>query len=86
MCQSEELYLYSPALQLLDPWMRKHLPNWDETATRRLIQLAAGGCDGALNHKWNAPAGLRRNAPAGARRAMRGRLYSPAPWRKSSWP
>ena len=42
MCQSEELYLYSPALQLLDPWMRKHLPNWDETATRRLIQLAAG--------------------------------------------
>ena len=42
MCQSEELYLYLPALQLLDPWMRKHLPNWDETATRRLIQLAAG--------------------------------------------
>ena len=42
MCQSEELYSYSPALQLLDPWMRKHLPNWDETATRRLIQLAAG--------------------------------------------
>lgn len=21
MCQSEELYLYSPALQLLDPWI-----------------------------------------------------------------
>jgi hypothetical protein len=42
MCQSKELYPYSPALQLLDPWMRKHLPNWDETATRRLIQLAAG--------------------------------------------
>jgi hypothetical protein len=42
MCQSEPLYDYSPALQLLDPWMRKHLPNWDETATRRLIQLAAG--------------------------------------------
>ena len=42
MCQSEQLYPYSPALQLLDPWMRKHLPNWDETATRRLIQLAAG--------------------------------------------
>jgi len=42
MCQSEALYPYSPALQLLDPWMRKHLPNWDETATRRLIQLAAG--------------------------------------------
>lgn len=42
MCQSQELYPYSPALQLLDPWMRKHLPKWDETATRRLIQLAAG--------------------------------------------
>ena len=42
MCQSEALYPYSPALQLLDPWMRKHLPKWDETATRRLIQLAAG--------------------------------------------
>src|SRR6266540_4408581 len=42
MCQSETLYPYSPALQLLDPWMRKHLPNWEETATRRLIQLAAG--------------------------------------------
>jgi len=42
MCQSHALYPYSPALQLLDPWMRKHLPNWDETATRRLIQLAAG--------------------------------------------
>jgi hypothetical protein len=42
MCQSESLYPYSPALQLLDPWMRKHLPKWDETATRRLIQLAAG--------------------------------------------
>src|SRR5436190_12302101 len=42
MCQSEPLYPYSPALQLLDPWMRKHLPKWDETATRRLIQLAAG--------------------------------------------
>jgi len=42
MCQSQELYSYSPALQLLDPWMRKHLPHWDETATRRLIQLAAG--------------------------------------------
>lgn len=42
MCQSESLYLYSPALQLLDPWMREHLPTWDETATRRLIQLAAG--------------------------------------------
>ena len=42
MCQSQELYPYSPALQLLDPWMRKHLPKWDEVATRRLIQLAAG--------------------------------------------
>jgi len=42
MCQSEALYDYSPALQLLDPWMRKHLPKWDEIATRRLIQLAAG--------------------------------------------
>jgi len=42
MCQSDALYPYSPALQLLAPWMRKHLPNWDETATRRLIQLAAG--------------------------------------------
>lgn len=42
MCQSQALYPYSPALQLLDPWMRKHLPHWDETATRRLIQLAAG--------------------------------------------
>jgi DDE family transposase len=42
MCQSESLYSYSPALQLLDPWMRKYLPTWDETATRRLIQLAAG--------------------------------------------
>jgi hypothetical protein len=42
MCQSEPLYDYSPALQLLDPWMRNHLPNWDETATPRLIQLAAG--------------------------------------------
>jgi Transposase DDE domain len=42
MCQPDELYSYSPALQLLDPWMRKHLPKWDETATRRLIQLAAG--------------------------------------------
>ena len=42
MCQSESLYAYSPALQLLDPWMRKHLPQWDETATRHLIQLAAG--------------------------------------------
>jgi hypothetical protein len=42
MCQPEALYPYSPALQLLDPWMRKHLPTWDETATSRLIQLAAG--------------------------------------------
>jgi len=42
MCQSESFYPYSPALQLLDPWMRKHLPKWDEIATRRLIQLAAG--------------------------------------------
>jgi Transposase DDE domain len=42
MCQSEALYPYSPALQLLDPWMRKYLPKWDETATRHLIQLAAG--------------------------------------------
>jgi hypothetical protein len=42
MCQPEALYAYSPALQLIDPWMRKHLPHWDETATRRLIQLAAG--------------------------------------------
>lgn len=42
MCQSESLYAYSPALQLLDPWMRKHLPQWDEIATRRLIQLASG--------------------------------------------
>src|SRR5919108_1838709 len=42
MCQPVSLYAHSPALQLLDPWMRKHLPKWDETATRRLIQLAAG--------------------------------------------
>lgn len=46
MCQPSELYAYSPALQLLDPWMRKHLPNWEETATRRLIQLAAGIFEG----------------------------------------
>lgn len=42
MCQSESVYAYSSALQLLDPWMRKHLPRWDETATRHLVQLAAG--------------------------------------------
>jgi Transposase DDE domain len=42
MCQPEALYAYSPALQLIDPWMRKHLPDWDEIAIRRLIQLAAG--------------------------------------------
>jgi hypothetical protein len=42
MCQSESLYAYSPALQLLDPWMWKHLPQWDEIATHRLIQLASG--------------------------------------------
>jgi hypothetical protein len=42
MCQSATLYPYSPALQLIDPWMRKHLPKWEEAATRRLIQLIAG--------------------------------------------
>jgi Transposase DDE domain len=43
MCQSTPLYDLSPALQLLDPWMRARLPTIiDETARRRLIQLTAG--------------------------------------------
>src|SRR5262245_5033928 len=42
MSQSPTLYDDSPALQLMDPWMRKHLPAMDEGAKRRVIQLAAG--------------------------------------------
>jgi len=43
MCQSEPVYANSPALQLLDPWMRLHLPKIvDEAARRRLTQLTAG--------------------------------------------
>jgi len=43
MCQSASLYDLSPAVQLLDPWMRARLPKIiDETARRRLIQLTAG--------------------------------------------
>lgn len=42
MCQPESLYADSPAMQLIDPWMRQHLPAWDETALRHLIQLVAG--------------------------------------------
>jgi len=42
MNQSALLYSESPALALVEPWLRKHLPRMDAAATSRLIQLAAG--------------------------------------------
>src|SRR5215210_7516706 len=42
MGQPRQLYADSPAVQLLEPWMRKYLPQLDETVMRRLIQLTSG--------------------------------------------
>jgi Transposase DDE domain len=42
MNQSRPLYDTSPALALLDPWLRRHLPTLDPAVTRRLIQLVTG--------------------------------------------
>jgi hypothetical protein len=42
MRQPRQLYADSPSVQLLEPWMRKHLPQLDETVIRRLIQLTTG--------------------------------------------
>jgi hypothetical protein len=42
MSQPRQLYADSPSVQLLEPWMRKHLPQLDETVIRRLIQLTTG--------------------------------------------
>lgn len=43
MCQSAALYVPSPALQLLEPWMQARLPKVvDPTARQHIIQLAAG--------------------------------------------
>jgi hypothetical protein len=42
MGQPRRLYADSPSVQLLEPWMRRYLPNLDETVIRRLIQLTTG--------------------------------------------
>ena len=42
MNQPSPLYDTSSALALLDPWLRKHLPDLHETARRRFIQLVSG--------------------------------------------
>ena len=42
MNQSSVLYDTSPALALIDPWLRAHLPNLDAAVTRRFIQLVTG--------------------------------------------
>lgn len=42
MNQPSSLYDTSSALSLLDPWLRKHLPDLHETARRRFIQLVSG--------------------------------------------
>ena len=42
MSQSPTLYDTSPALALLDPWLRAHLPSLDEAVVRRFSQLVAG--------------------------------------------
>jgi hypothetical protein len=40
--QSPTLYDTSPALALIDPWLRAHLPTLDDAAVRRLSQLVSG--------------------------------------------
>ena len=42
MNQSRPLYDTSPALALLDPWLRRHLPPLKPALTRRIIQLVTG--------------------------------------------
>lgn len=42
MNQSNPLYDTSPALAVIEPWLRKHLPDLDEAVTRRFIQIVTG--------------------------------------------
>lgn len=42
MNQSAPLYVTAPALSLLDPWLRQHLPDLTPAVLRRFIQLVSG--------------------------------------------
>lgn len=42
MNQSAPLYVTEPALSLLDPWLRQHLPDLTPAVLRRFIQLVSG--------------------------------------------
>ncbi len=42
MNQSVPLYVTAPAVSLLDPWLRQHLPDLTPTVLRRFIQLVTG--------------------------------------------